>query len=48
MTFNPQLEHARLYKKYLKQCQRFNIKPFPKESLSIDMLNKILQSIALM
>lgn len=45
MTFNPMLEMARLYKKYLKHCQRNNIKPHPKESMSIDMLRRILNNV---
>lgn len=42
MTFNTELEISRLYKKYLKHCQRNGIKPHSKESMSIDMLRKIL------
>ena len=37
MTFNPTLE-------MLKHCQRNNIKPHPKESMSIDMLRRILNN----
>jgi hypothetical protein len=45
MTFNPILEMARLYKKYLKHCQRKNIKPLPKECMSIDILNRIINEM---
>lgn len=41
MTYNPTLEISKLYKKYLKNCQRNNIKPNTKECMSIDMLKKI-------
>jgi hypothetical protein len=43
MTYNPILEMERLYKKYLKYCQRNNIKPTPKEFMSIDMITQILK-----
>ena len=42
MTYNPVLEMARLYKKYLKHCQRNSIRPKPKKVMSINMLKQIL------
>lgn len=43
-TTNCVLEIKRLYKKYLKHCQKNNTKPLSIEILSIDMLNQIINN----